>query len=235
MIWTLFLYTLLSGITIFLWGLASNYFSHHVKASPVKSEITHFMMSFWWGVILSAVVLVLIPKSMETLKVWEMSLFFLSGAIVFFFLDRYLYKKAGKVGMLLAMLMDYIPESIILWSLLLVDPSAALFLAIFMGLQNFPEAFTAFRNLVLSWFWVKKTLISFFFLSFIGFFAGLFGHFVLKDSTAITAYLMSFSSGGILYLLFQDISPESKLKGVYITGMGAVLGFLLGMIGEMLL
>ncbi len=231
----LFLYTLLSGITIFLGGLAANYFNHHVEASPVKNEITHFMMSFGWGVILSAVVLVFVPKALAILDVISLSLSFLSGAIVFFFLDRYLHKKAGKVGMLLAMVMDYLPESIILGSLFVADPSAALFLAIFMGLQNFPEAFTAFRNLVLSWFGIKRTLMTFFFLSFLGFFAALFGYFVMRDHPDYTAYLMIFSSGGILYLLFQDISPEAKLKGVYITGMGAVLGFLLGLIGEMLL
>ncbi len=231
----LFLYTLLSGITIFLWGLAANYFNHHVEASPVKNEITHFMMSFGWGVILSAVVLIFVPKSLEQLAVLPLSVFFLLGAGVFFFLDRYLHKKAGKVGMLLAMVMDYLPESIILGSLFMVDPSAALFLAIFMGLQNFPESFTAFRNLVLSWFGIKRTLMIFFFLSFLGFFAALFWYFVMRHYPDYTAYLMIFSSGWILYLLFQDISPEAKLKGVYITGMGAVLGFLLGLIGEIML
>lgn len=235
MLTQLFLYTMISGITIFLGGLVANYFNHHMEKTPVKAKITHFMMSFGWGVILSAVALVLVPKSMQWLDILPLSLLFLAGAISFFFLDRWLHKKAWKVGMLLAMMMDFIPESIILWSLFLVDPWAALFLAIFMGLQNFSEAFTAFRNLVLSGFSVGKTLLFFFVLSFFGFFSALFGYFFLRDKPLIIAGLMSFSSGGILYLLFQDISPESRLKWVYITWIGAVFGFLLGMIGEKML
>lgn len=40
----------------------------------------------------------------------------------------------------------------------------------------------------------------------------LLGHTFLKESTTLTAHLMTFASGGILYLLIQDIIPASKLK-----------------------
>ncbi len=43
---------------------------------------------------------------------------------------------------------------------------------------------------------------------------------------------MIFASGGILYLLIQDIIPESKLKNNYLTSLGATIGFLVGIIGE---
>ncbi|EPR69643.1 putative divalent heavy-metal cations transporter [Cyclobacterium qasimii M12-11B] len=43
---------------------------------------------------------------------------------------------------------------------------------------------------------------------------------------------MVFASGGILYLLIQDIIPKSKLKNNYLSSLGAILGFLVGIIGE---
>lgn len=43
---------------------------------------------------------------------------------------------------------------------------------------------------------------------------------------------MIFASGGILYLLIQDIIPESKLEKDYLTSLGAILGFLVGIIGD---
>jgi ZIP family zinc transporter len=46
---------------------------------------------------------------------------------------------------------------------------------------------------------------------------------------------MMFASGGILYLLFQDIAPQSKLKNNYAISLGATLGFAMGMIGEKLI
>jgi ZIP family zinc transporter len=60
----------------------------------------------------------------------------------------------------------------------------------------------------------------------------LIGHFVLSDFPNLTAHLMIFASGGILYLLIQDIIPESKLEKNYLTSLGATLGFLVGIIGD---
>ncbi|MDC3312805.1 divalent cation transporter, partial [Flavobacteriaceae bacterium] len=57
----LILHSGFAGITVFLGGLLANYFNHHIKESPVKHEITHTLMSFGAGIILSALALVLIP------------------------------------------------------------------------------------------------------------------------------------------------------------------------------
>ncbi|MCB0493043.1 MAG: hypothetical protein KDC93_11575 [Cyclobacteriaceae bacterium] len=45
------------------------------------------------------------------------------------------------------------------------------------------------------------------------------------------AALMLFSSGGIVYLIFQDIAPMSKMKKSWFPALGASLGFLVGMLG----
>ena len=189
-------------------------------------------MSFGAGIILSALALVLIPKGMEELSLIPMVLSFLLGAVIFMFLDQYLAKKGGQTATLLAMMMDFIPESIALGAVFAVDSSMATLLAIFIGLQNLPEAFNSYRDLVQSGFTAKKTLIIFFGLSFFGIIAALIGHFLLANSPGLTAHLMTFSSGGILYLLIQDIIPASKLNKNYLTSLGATLGFLVGVIGE---
>jgi ZIP family zinc transporter len=44
---------------------------------------------------------------------------------------------------------------------------------------------------------------------------------------------MLFASGAILYSIFQDIAPQVKLKKHYAPPMGAILGFVLGIIGLM--
>ncbi|GLB51001.1 hypothetical protein NBRC110019_00400 [Neptunitalea chrysea] len=55
------------------------------------------------------------------------------------------------------------------------------------------------------------------------------------DYERVKAILMTFSGDCILYLLIQDIIPESKLSNNYNTSIGAVFGFLVGIIGEMLI
>lgn len=232
MLQEIILYSGIAGITVLLGGLLANYFNHHIKDTPVKYEITHTVMSFGAGIILSAVALVLIPKGLEELELLPMVLSFAAGTCIFMLLDQYLAKKGGQTATLLAMMMDFIPESIALGAVFATEPATGMLLAVIIGLQNLPEAFNSFRDLVQSGFTVKKTLIIFFGLSFFGVFGALIGHFLLSDYPVLNAHLMTFASGGILYLLVQDIIPESKLKNNYLTPLGASLGFLIGIIGE---
>lgn len=51
----LILFSILSGITVFIGGLLAKYFNHHIKESPVKYEIIHFLISFGAGIMLSAI------------------------------------------------------------------------------------------------------------------------------------------------------------------------------------
>jgi len=234
MITKLILFSGIAGVTVFIGGILAHYFNHHIKESPVKYEITHTLMSFGSGIILSAVALVLIPKGMEELELLPMVSSFLVGAILFMLLDRYLSKKGGRTATLLAMMMDFVPESIALGAVFAIDLRLATFLAVLIGLQNLPEAFNSYRELILSGFTTKKTLIIFFFLSFFGIIGALTGHFLLSNHQDLTAHLMTFASGGILYLLIQDIIPEGKLEKNHLTSLGATLGFLVGVIGDKL-
>jgi len=234
MIAKLILFSGIAGVTVFIGGILAHYFNHHIKESPVKYEITHTLMSFGSGIILSAVALVLIPKGMEELELLPMASSFLIGAILFMLLDQYLSKKGGRTATLLAMMMDFVPESIALGAVFAVDLRLATFLAVLIGLQNLPEAFNSYRDLILSGFTTKKTLIIFFLLSFFGIFGALAGHFLLSKHQELTAHLMTFASGGILYLLIQDIIPEGTLEKNHLTSLGATLGFLVGIIGDQL-
>ena len=149
-------FSVFAGITVFIGGLLANYFNHHIKETPVKYEIIHTLMSFGSGIMLSAVALVLIPKGMEELELLPMAISFLAGALIFMFIDQYLASKGGQMATLLAMMMDFVPESIALGAVFAVDPNMASLLAVFIGLQNLPEAFNSYRDLVQSGFTPKK-------------------------------------------------------------------------------
>lgn len=230
----LILFSGFAGVTVFIGELLANYFNHHVKESPVKYEVTHTMMSFGAGIILAAVALVLMPYGIAHLNIFFLTFSFLLGSVGFMFLDHYLEQKGGKTATLLAMLMDFVPESIALGAVFAVDVKMATLLAIIIGLQNLPEAFNSFRDLVLSGFTIKKTLVIFFFLSFFGIVGALIGFYFLTNSTTLTALLMTFASGGILYLLIQDIIPASKLENKYLVSLGAIAGFLVGVVGSVI-
>ena len=228
-------YSFFSGITVFLGGFLSKLFERNFRKGLIKEEIIHTSVAFGGGIIFAAVAFVLVPKGMNELSLAPIVIIFLSGAISFFFLDVYIEKRGGTISQLLAMLMDFVPEAIALGAVFAADHNLGLLLAIFIGLQNLPESFNSYIDLRNSGYTSKKCLLILFFLSFSGILSAISGDLLLSNMPQLTASLMLFSSGGILYLIFQDIAPMSKLQKSWFPALGVNFGFLVGMIGQKML
>jgi len=228
----LFMYAGAGGFPIFLGGLAA--FLASKKTFVLKNEVNHWVVAFGGGALLSAVSLALIPESINKLNLLEISLLVLFGCIAFMLLDYVGNRIGGSVSQVIAMMMDFIPEAISLGASFAVNRNFGLLLAVFIGIQNFPEGYNSYYDLTkqLS---RRKTLLLMFVLSFVGIIAAFIGEQFLVNHDRIVAALMMFSSSGIIYLIFQDIAPMSKRVGDYIPATGACIGFLLGMIGQQLL
>jgi len=229
------LYASFAGFPVFLGGYLSKLFEGHFRKGLLNKEVIHTSVAFGGGIIIAAVAFVLAPKGMQVLPLMPMTILFLTGAIIFFFLDRYLEKKGGTISQLLTMLMDFVPEAIALGAVFATDKNLGLLLAIFIGLQNLPESFNSYLDLRNSGYTSKKCLFILFLLSFSGIFAAISGYALLRNMPQITASLMLVSSGGILYLIFQDIAPMSKLQKSWFPALGASFGFLVGMVGQKIL
>ena len=234
-LFTVILYSSFSGVPVFLGGFLSKLFERYFRKGLVKKEIIHTSVAFGGGIIIAAVAFVLVPKGMNVLPLAPMAILFSTGAIIFFFLDRYIEKTGGTISQLLAMLMDFVPEAIALGAVFATDPNLGLLLAIFIGLQNLPESFNSYLDLRNSGYTSKKCLLILFFLSFSGVLAAILGYYLLSNMPQLTASLMLLSSGGILYLIFQDIAPMSKLQKSWFPALGVNFGFLVGMIGQKIL
>jgi ZIP family zinc transporter len=133
------------------------------------------------------------------------------------------------------MLLDFIPEALALGAIFATDRKTGILLAVFIGLQNLPESFNSYQDLTANTFKPKKALSILFLLSFMGIIGATTGFYLLSDLPQITAGIMTFAGGGILYLIFQDIAPSVKLKKTWIPALGANLGFLIGIIGDKLI
>ena len=64
---------------------------------------------------------------------------------------------------------------------------------------------------------------------------GIIGFVYLSQYTWLLGATMLFASGGILYLVFQDIAPQSRMRRHWAPPLGAVLGFSVGLLGYGLL
>lgn len=207
----------------------------HFQSDWLAQEFRHGVMAFGAGALLSAVGLVLVPESIEHVNLWQASFYFLAGSLSFMALDILLKKTNTPASQLAAMLADFIPESIALGAAIAIGSASSFLLAGLIALQNIPEGFNAYRELRLSPnFSATKILLIFLLLAALGPIAGVSGYLWLTDRHQVVAAIMLFASGGILYSIFQDIAPQVKLEKHWFPPMGAVFGFLLGLLGFML-
>src|SRR6056297_2337795 len=204
------LFSWLAGFTAFLGGVISHY--ETTVESKNKDEFVHGVMAFGGGILVAAVSLSLAPEAMKTLSPVMLSITFLGGGMTFGLVDRYLNAKGGSKAQFMAMIMDFVPEALAMGALFSKDRKAAMLLAIFIAAQNLPEGFNSFREIISDKVTPRKTLIILLMISLLGPIAAIMGYYLLVDMHFVTASIMSFAAGGILYLVFQDIAPKSSLK-----------------------
>lgn len=226
------LLSLLAGLSIPVGGALATVSAIHPRW--LSSDTRHAIMAFGGGALVSAVALVLVPEGAESLSVGGAALSFGAGGLAFYQLERFLDRSGGSIAQLVAMLSDFVPEAIALGAALAVEEKSGALLAAMIALQNLPEGFNAQRELgernpvALRKPWLFLPLVL------IGPLAATAGFHVFADHPRALGVVMLSASGGILYIVFQDIAPAAHRKRRGAPALGAVLGFLLGLIGFMI-
>lgn len=199
-----------------------------------KRELAHGIIAFGGGILIAAVAFALLPKAMVALSPVGIGATFCAGGLLFCVLDAQLSSRGDTKAQFLAMLMDFLPEALALGAVFGHDPRLGVLLAAFIGAQNLPEGFNAFREMTTVGIRSRVALVTLLAVSLLGPVAACTGYFFLQDQAKVTASIMTFAGGGIMYLIFQDIAPQSKIRKHWIPALGAVLGFAVGMIGKRL-
>jgi len=174
---------------------------------------------------------VLIPEGQSSMgdSLWAIPAI-AAGGVLFFLVERAMGLKRRESPQLMGLMLDFIPEAIALGGLAVVSPETAVLMAVLIAIQNLPEGFNAYRELVsLPGYTSRKTLAFMGSLVLTGPVAGLLGYFFLSDRPMILGAVMLAASGGILYLIFQDIAPQSRLDRHWGPPLGAVAGFCLAL------
>lgn len=229
------LWTTAAGITIPLGGLLASV--EHIQPRWLEREFRHFVIAFGGGVLLAAVMLVLVPEGAEELDhPWLAAAALMAGGASFFGFERWLDRGSGGKPQLMAMLADFVPESLAVGGMFAAGAAGAPLLAGLIALQNLPEGFNAFREMHESRNRSSgRDLLLMLALVPLGPIAGLLGWHFLSGMPMLLGGIMLFASGGILYLVFQDIAPQSRLERHWAPPLGAVCGFALALLGNALL
>ncbi len=201
----------------------------------LEEEFRHFVIAFGGGVLVGAVAMVLVPEGIQRVtSPLAVIALLLAGGTAFMALDMRQAKRQRAAPQFAAMAADYLPESLALGGMFAVGADGAVLLAVLIGLQNLPEGFNAWRELGSGPVRPPGAFGRFLLLALLGPLCGLIGWFWLAELEAALGSVMLFAAGGILYLTFQDIAPQSKLEKHWAPPLGAVLGFALALVGERL-
>ena len=232
---TIIFLTSAAGSCIPIGGIIARF--ERIRPDWLENEFRHFLIALGGGILLGAVTIILIP---EGISFMNGSLFaipmILIGGLLFFIVERKLGLRHRESPQLLGMILDYVPEAIALGGLVALNSTVAPLLALFIGLQNLPEGFNAYRELTFrNRNSPKTTLLLMSSLILIGPISGLCGFFFLTAHRVVLGAIMLLASGGVLYLIFQDIAPQSRLEKHWEPPLGAVIGFSVALFGKMLL
>jgi ZIP family zinc transporter len=209
----------------------------------IGGRLLGLVMGFGAGVLISAVAYELVAEAFGTAdRSWVLALGLFAGCAVFFVGDTIIDRQGGGdrkrshggqasgsgLAIVLGIVLDGIPESIVLGLTLLEGGSISVAMLVAVFLSNLPEAVAATTGLAtagwskarIMWLWVMVAIVSAL-ASLVGY--GLFG----DASNDVVAFVLAFAAGAILTMLADTMMPEAFEHGGKLVGVATTLGFAL--------
>jgi len=231
-----FAWGLLAGSSLIIGGLLALHFRMGRRALGL-------VMAFGAGVLISAVAFELVHEAFETSAGdGGVALGLFAGSAVFFAGDSVIDRLGGgdrkhsggkqaagsALAIVLGIVLDGIPESIVLGLTVLESGtvSAALLAAVF--LSNLPEAIAATTGLAQAG-WAKARILGLWTLvTLVCGLAALAGYGLFDTASPSTvAFVLAFAGGAILTMLADTMMPEAFEHGGKLVGVFTTLGFAL--------
>lgn len=225
--------TAAAGAMIPFGGLLANRI--HLGESHLAHDIFHGVIAFGGGVLFAAIAIVLVPLGIESLRPLASVAAFIGGTLFFVVIDYWVDRHGGGASNIMATMLDYAPESVALGAAFASGGGTGPLLALLIGLQNLPEGFNSYREMVDHDFKRVTVFVLMVALVLLGPLAGGIGFTLLAGNPGIVGVIALFASGGILFGIFHDLAPQAARNCHYTPTLGASLGFLVGVVGHMIM
>ena len=213
----------------------------------LSHKFSDIILAFAAGVMLCAAVFGLIIPSMEyagSFKLLTTIAGIFTGAFVINLLDKltpHLHKLSGNEGeshpdstqrlnkvllFVMAIAIHNLPEGIAAGVGFGTGNTAqALTIASGIALQNIPEGMVIIAPMLAAGMSKKRTFIAALFTGLIEVFGTFLGYFAVSISTAILPFALAFAGGTMLYVISDEMIPETHAHG---TERGSTYSLLLG-------
>lgn len=215
-----------------LLGSATVFFFKKINEKALSA-----MLGFSSGIMLAACFWSLLIPSMESSSVFVACFGFISGGIVFILIDKFSQKLTVKSSfytksdllLFLSVTLHNIPEGLAVGVAFGNSYSLAfpISVALGIGIQNFPEGAAISMPLYQSGFSKKK---SFYYGQLSGAVEpvfGIIGALLVTVSATVLPYALSFASGAMTLVLFNELIPDSKKHEGILPQISFISGFII--------
>ena len=208
---------------------------------PVGERALGMVMAFGSGVLISAVAFELVQEAFDKAGGGgSVALGLVAGSLVFYTGDTLIDRIGGgdrkhsggrqaegsALAIVLGIVLDGIPESIVLGLTIVVSGSVSAAFFVAVALSNIPEAIAASTGLAKAG-WAQRHILGLWLLvSVVSGLAALLGFVAFDSASAGTvAFVLSFAAGAILTMLADTMMPEAFEHGGKLVGLVTTLGF----------
>jgi zinc transporter, ZIP family len=209
----------------------------------IPERVLGGVMGFGSGVLISAVAFELVQEAFDTSHgEGRVALGLFTGSVVFFAGDSLIDRMGGAdrkhsggrqadgsgLAILLGIVLDGIPESVVLGLTIVTGGSVSAAFLIAVALSNIPEAFASSTGLASSG-WPRGRILGVWTLvALVSGLASLVGYRALASAPAGTvAFVLAFAAGAILTMLADTMMPEAFEHGGKFVGVVTTFGFAL--------
>jgi ZIP family zinc transporter len=231
-----FLIGLLATSSLVIGGIIASRFSLSNRAIGI-------IMGFGAGTLISAISYELIFEAVKIAKRTGFPAYGLfTGAFTFFFADKLIEKfSAGSpmdlnkskstkliVPMILAIILDGIPESIVLGLGMFEVGTVSFAMLVAVFISNLPEAIAGSTGMKAGGWSKKKIILLWLFIALVCAASSAAGYTLFVEaSERWMAFILAFAGGAILMMLANSMIPEAYEHGGKLAGVFTVLGFFL--------
>jgi zinc transporter, ZIP family len=231
----------LAGSALFIGAMVGLYFN-------LKKQIVAYVMAFGTGVLMGAATFEMLFESAENGGLIATVIGFLSGAILFTFINFLLARKganqrkrsqqnpAGHSGLAIFVgtMIDSLPEAVVI-GISMIDAKVSMVLVIAIFLSNLPEGLSSTIGLKQDQYPNSRILflwISAFVLTAL---CSLAGYMLLDGaSVEVIAFINTFAAGGIVAMVSSTMMPEAYEDGGPIVGLITAIGLISSLVLTMM-
>jgi ZIP family zinc transporter len=207
----------------------------------VGARTLGMVMAFGSGVLISAVAFELVEEAFDKAGgQGSVALGLCAGSVTFFVGDSLVDRMGGAdrkhsggrqaagsgLAIVLGIVLDGIPESIVLGLTVVVSGSVSAAFLVAVALSNVPEAIAASSGLARAGWATRRILGLWTLVAVVSGLAALLGFSVFDAASPRTvALVLSFAGGAILTMLADTMMPEAFEHGGKLVGVVTTLGF----------